>query len=424
MKLHPSTLALHEGYTPADGQSCIAVPIYANNAYEFESAQHAADVFDLKEGGYIYSRINNPTEDVLEKRLAAYEGGVGALATSSGMSAISTVLITLLKGGDHVVASKSLYGGTFNLLSVTLPRFGITTSFVDFEDIAAVEAAITEDTRLLITETLGNPKLDFVDIDAVSEVAHRHDLPLMVDNTLTISTFRPIEHGADIVVHSLTKFVCGNGTCVGGAVIDAGRFNWACGKFPEFTEPSPGYHGLRFHESFGAMAFIVKLRVEGLRDFGSCISPYNAFSMIQGLETLDIRYRHLSATALRVAEWLENHADIAWVDYPGLSSHAAHERCAQQLKNGFGGLLTFGPKGGAAAACAIAESTKLFKLVANLGDSKSLISYPAGTTHRQLTEEQQREAGVTPDLIRLSIGLEAVEDIIADLEQAIEKARR
>lgn len=418
-KLHPSTLALHTGYNPADGQSAIAVPIYANNAYAFRNADHAANLFDLKESGYIYSRINNPTIDTLEQRLAAYEGGIGAVATSSGMSAISTLFLTLLRSGDHVVASTSLYGGTYNLLSVTLPRFGIHTTFVDIENLDAVAKAITPATRLIFAETLGNPKLDYPNLDTLSALAHKHQIPFAVDNTLTPSTLRPIAHGADLVVHSLTKFICGNGTCVGGAIIDAGNFNWDNGLFPEFTEPSPGYHGLIYTKTFGNAAFIVRYRVEGLRDHGACISPFNAFQIIQGLETLDIRYAHLSATAQRVAEWLEKDERVAWVSYPGLSSHKYHTRCIKELQNGCGGLLIFGPKGGAEAACKVAENTKLLQLVANLGDSKSLISYPAGTTHRQLSAEQQLEAGVTPDLIRLSIGLEAAEDIIADLDQAL-----
>lgn len=424
MEKKQATIALHQGYEPKDGQTSIAVPLYANTAYAFEDAKCAVDLFDLKRGGYLYTRLNNPTTQVLEERLAAYEGGVGAVATSCGMSAISTALLTLLKSGDHIVASSSLYGGTFNLLSVTLPRLGITTTFVDANNLEEVEAAIRPSTKVICTEVLGNPKLDFIDVDKLSEVARKHQIPLLVDNTLTPSTYHPIEHGADIVVHSLTKYICGNGTALGGIVIDAGKFDWGCGKYPDFTEPSPGYHGLKYWETFGNQAFAVRLRVEGLRDWGTCISPYNAFNILQGLETLDVRFKHISDTALQIAEWLQQNDLVEWVAYPGLKEYPHYELSSRQLKRGGGGILTFGPKGGAEAARIVSESTKLFKLVANLGDSKSLIIHPASTTHRQLTAEQQLEAGVTPDLIRLAIGLEDVEDLKEDLQQALLKAQK
>ena len=400
------------------------MPLYQANAFAFDSCDHAVGVFDLQIPAYLYTRLNNPTTDVLEQRLAALDGGVGAIATASGMSAVATTIFTLLRAGNHIVASSSVYGGTYNLLSVTLPRLGITTTFVDAHDPKAFEAAIQPNTKLVYTETLGNPKLDFVDIAAVADVAHAHGLPLVVDNTLTPILCRPIDHGADIVIYSLTKYFSGNGTAMGGAVVDSGKFDWTNGKFPDFTEPSPGYHGLRYSETFGPAAFIVRARVEGLRDIGACLSPTNSFLIIQGLETLALRIKQSSQSALEIARWLQQHPAVEWVHYPGLEQDERHEICKRYLDGGFGCIITFGLKGGYEAAKSFADHTKLFRIVANLGDTKSLVIHPSSTTHRQLSPEQQASAGVTPDLVRLSIGLEDIEDLKADIEQAILEATR
>jgi len=424
MSKNVSTLALHHAFDPTANCGSTAVPLYQANAFAFDSTDHAAGVFDLQIPAYLYTRLNNPTTDVLEQRLAALEGGVGAIATASGMSAIATTIFTLLRAGDHIVASSSVYGGTYNLLSVTLPRLGITTTFVDAQDPKNFEAAIQPNTKLVYTETLGNPKLDFVDIAAVADIAHTHGLPLVVDNTLTPVLCRPIDHGADIVIYSLTKYFCGNGTAMGGAVIDSGKFDWTNGNFPDFTEPSPGYHGLRYSETFGPAAFIVRARVEGLRDLGSCLSPSNSFIFIQGLETLSLRIQHASQSALEIARWLQSQPEVAWVNYPGLESDQHHEICDRYLKGGFGCIITFGLKDGYEAAKSFVDNTEIFRIVANLGDTKSLIIHPSSTTHRQLSEEQQRSAGVTPDLVRLSIGLEGIEDLKADLAQALKKATK
>ena len=424
MSKNVSTLALHHAFDPTANCGSTAVPLYQANAFAFDSTDHAAGVFDLQIPAYLYTRLNNPTTDVLEQRLAALEGGVGAIGTASGMSAIATTIFTLLRAGDHIVASSSVYGGTYNLLSVTLPRLGIKTTFVDAQDPKNFEAAIQPNTKLVYTETLGNPKLDFVDITAVADIAHAHGLPLAVDNTLTPVLCRPIDHGADIVIYSLTKYFCGNGTAMGGAVIDSGKFDWTNGNFPDFTEPSPGYHGLRYSETFGPAAFIVRARVEGLRDLGSCLSPTNSFIFIQGLETLSLRIQHASQSALEIARWLQSQPEVAWVNYPGLESDQHHEICDRYLKGGFGCIITFGLKGGYEAAKSFADHTKLFRIVANLGDTKSLVIHPSSTTHRQLSPEQQASAGVTPDLVRLSIGLEDIEDLKADIEQAILEATR
>lgn len=416
------TQLLHHAYDRAAHNGSTAVPLYQTTAFDFGTSDHAADLFNLAAPGYIYTRLNNPTSDILEQRLAVLEGGIGSVVTSCGMSAISTTLLTLLRSGDHIVASSSLYGGTYNLLSVTLPRLGITTSFVDPDDFEAFEAAIQDNTRVVYAETLGNPKLDFVDLERLSQIAHRHHLPFVVDNTTTPGVCRPIEYGADLVIHSLSKYVCGNGSTLAGAVVDAGHFDWASGKFPEFTTPSPGYHGLIYSEAFGPAAFIAKLRVEGLRDLGGALSPFNSLQLIQGLETLDIRYERVSRSALEIARWLEGHPQVEWVNYPGLESSAYHDRCQQYIRGGFGGLLTFGTKGGYETAKKFSDSTKIFSIVANLGDSKSLLIHPASTTHRQLSAEQQLSAGVTPSLVRLSIGLEEVEDLKADLDQALRQS--
>ncbi len=416
--LHFATNALHAGHNVRETQGTRAVPIYQTSSYVFENADQAANRFNLSEGGYIYTRLNNPTNDVLEQRLAAIEGGIGAAVTASGTAAIVTALLTILKSGDHIVASSSLYGGTFNLLNVTLPRLGITTTFVDSSVVENYDKAVNEHTRVIFLESLGNPKLDVQDIEAVAAIAQKHQIPLIVDNTVASpALINPIKHGANIVIHSLTKYICGNGTSLGGAIIDAGTFNWGNGKFPEYTEPSPAYHGLKYHEVLGNAAFIARVRTEGLRDLGAALSPFNAFQILQGLETLEVRMKKHCENALALAEWLQQQPEVAWVHYPGLKSDTYHELAKKYLPNGQSGIVTFGLKGGYEAAKKVANNTKLFSLLANIGDTKSLIIHPASTTHQQLSEADQAGAGVTPDLIRLSVGLEDIEDLKADLKQ-------
>jgi O-acetylhomoserine (thiol)-lyase len=347
------------------------------------------------------------------------EGGIGSVVTSSGMAAISTALLVLLKSGDHIVASSSIYGGTYNLLSVTLPRLGITTTFVDAGDEENFEKAIKENTRAIFVESLGNPKLDVLDLQAISAVAKKAKIPFIVDNTVATSALvKPIEHGADIVIHSLTKYINGNGTAMGGAIVDAGKFDWSSGKFPEFTEPSPGYHGLIYHDALGAAAFIAKVRVEGLRDYGAALSPFNAFQIIQGLETLELRIKKHSENALEIAKWLQDREEVAWVNYPGLPSSPYYSLAKKYLPNGQSGIITFGVKGGYESAKKVVDATKLFSLLANIGDTKSLIIHPASTTHQQLSDDAQITTGVTKDLVRICVGLEDLEDIKADLAQA------
>lgn len=414
-----NTKTLHAGHEVDKTQGTRAVPIYQSTAYVFNSAEHAANLFSLAEPGYIYTRLNNPTNDVLEQRLAALEGGIAAVSTASGTSAIATALMVLLKAGDHIVASNSLYGGTYNLLSVTLPRLGITTTFVDPDDPANFEAAVQDNTRAFFAESLGNPKLDVLDLKAISGFAQKAKVPFIVDNTVaTPALLNPIEHGANIVIHSLTKFINGNGTAMGGVIIDAGTFDYGNGLFPEFTEPSAGYHGLVYHEALGPAAFIAKVRIEGLRDFGAALSPFNSFQIIQGLETLSVRMQQHSKAALEIATWLEQQEEVAWVNYPGLAASKYNGLAKDYLPKGQSGIVTFGLKGGFDAAKKVADDTKIFSLLANIGDSKSLIIHPASTTHQQLNETSQKETGVTQDLVRLSVGLEDVEDLKADLKQA------
>lgn len=414
-----ATNALHAGHDASQTSGTRAVPIYQSTAYVFNDSDHAANLFALAEPGNIYTRINNPTNDILEQRLAALEGGIAAVVTASGTSAIATTLLTLLKAGDHIVASSSLYGGTYNLLSVTLPRHGITTTFVDPSEAENFKTAVQENTRTFFIESLGNPKLDVLDIEAISKQAQSSKVPLIVDNTVaTPCLLNPIEHGANIVIHSLTKYINGNGTALGGAIIDAGTFDWTNGKFPEFTEPSPGYHGLIYSEALEAAAFIAKIRIEGLRDYGAALSPFNAFQIIQGLETLEVRIQKHSENALLLAQWLQKQDLVAWVNYPGLENSAYKSLAARYLPKGQSGLVTFGVNGGYDAAKKIADTTKLFSLLANIGDTKSLIIHPASTTHQQLSDEAQASTGVTKDLIRLSVGLENIDDLKADLEAA------
>ena len=414
-----ATNALHAGHDASQTSGTRAVPIYQSTAFVFNDSDHAANLFALAEPGNIYTRINNPTNDILEQRLAALEGGIAAVVTASGTSAIATTLLTLLKAGDHIVASSSLYGGTYNLLSVTLPRHGITTTFVDPSDAENFKTAVQENTRTFFIESLGNPKLDVLDIEAISKQAQSSKVPLIVDNTVaTPCLLNPIEYGANIVIHSLTKYINGNGTALGGAIIDAGTFDWTNGKFPEFTEPSPGYHGLVYSEALEAAAFIAKIRTEGLRDYGAALSPFNAFQIIQGLETLEVRIQKHSENALLLAQWLQKQDLVAWVNYPGLENSAYQSLAARYLPMGQSGLVTFGVNGGYDAAKEIADTTKLFSLLANIGDTKSLIIHPASTTHQQLSDEAQASTGVTKDLIRLSVGLENIDDLKADLEAA------
>ena len=413
------TNALHAGHDIKNTSGTRAVPIYQTSSYVFNDSDHAANLFSLAEPGFIYTRLNNPTNDILEQRLAALEGGVAAVATASGQSAVATTLLVMLKSGDHIVASNSLYGGTYNLLKVTLPRLGITTTFVDPDDVNNFEKAVKSNTRVFFTETLGNPKLDVLDLKAISQKAKKAKVPFVVDNTIaTPALLNPIEHGANIVIHSLTKFITGNGTSIGGVIIDAGTFDWSNGLFPEFTEPSPGYHGLVYHEALGPIAFIAKVRIEGLRDLGSAPSPFNSFQVIQGIETLKLRMDSHSKNALELSKWLEKRDEVKWVNYPGLESSKYKKLADKYLSNGSSGIVTFGLKKGYEAAKKVSDNTKLFSLLANIGDSKSLIIHPASTTHQQLTEEEQKSTGVTSDLIRLSVGLESVTDLKADLEQA------
>ena len=420
MNLNDQTLALHAGHNASETGGTRAVPIYQTTSYVFDNTDHAANLFSLAEPGYIYTRINNPTADILEQRLASLEGGIAAVATSSGSAALATTLLTLLKTGDHIVASNSLYGGTFNLFNVTLPRYGITTTFVDPDDTDNFSKAINKNTRVLYIESMGNPKLDILDIESISKIAKTSKLPLIVDNTVaTPYLLKPIEFGADIVIHSTTKYITGNGTSIGGVIIDAGNFDWSNGLFHEFTEPSPGYHGLVYHEALGPAAFIAKVRIEGLRDLGSAPSPFNCFQTIQGLETLSIRIKKHSENALKVAEWLENEDKVEWVNYPGLKSSKYYDLSKKYLKNGQSGIVTFGLKGGFDSAKKLTDNTKIFSLLANFGDSKSLIIHPSSTTHQQLNEEQQKSTGVTSDLVRLSIGLEDPVDLINDLKDAL-----
>lgn len=414
-----ATNSLHAGHDVTTTNGTRAVPIYQTTSYVFKNSDHAANVFNLSEPGYIYSRLNNPTCDVLEQRLAALEGGIAAVTTASGTAATTTALLTLLRAGDHIVASNSLYGGTFNLFSVTLPRLGITTTFVDPADANNFHKAVQENTRAIFVESLGNPKLDVLDISEIAKVARENKVPFIVDNTVpSPALLRPIEYGANIVVHSLTKYITGNGTTLGGAIIDAGTFDWANGKFPEFTEPSAGYHGLVYSEVLKEAAFIAKVRIEGLRDFGAALSPFSAFQILQGLETLEIRIKKHSENALKIAKWLQKKDEVAWVNYPGLEESPYYALAQKYLPKGQSGLVTFGVNCGFEAAKKVVDNVKIFSLLANFGDTKSLIIHPASTTHQQLSLADQESAGVPQDLIRLSVGLEDLDDLFEDLENA------
>jgi len=423
------TLAVHGGQQPDPTTLARAVPIYQTTSYLFTDADHAARLFALEEFGNIYTRIMNPTVDVFEKRMALLEGGVGALATASGQAAETLAILTILKAGDEMISANSLYGGTYNLFRHTLPKFGITVRFVDPIDPDNFRKALTPKTKLIYAEMVGNPKLDTLDVEAVANIAHEAGIPLMVDNTMpTPALIQPIQWGADIVVHSTTKFIGGHGTSIGGVIVDSGKFDWGNGNFPDFTSPDPSYHGLvlwELPEPLKSMSFILKARLQMMRDIGACMSPFNAFLFLQGLETLHLRMERHSDNAMQVARFLEAHPCVSWVSYPGLPSHPTHETAKKYHKGGrYGAIIGFGIQGGYEAGKQFINELKLFSLLANIGDAKSLVIHPASTTHQQLTPEEQRETGVTPDFIRLSIGIEDVEDILADLDQALRKAAR
>lgn len=424
-QLSLETLAVHAGQEIDPTTMSRAVPLYQTTSYGFRDTEHAANLFALKEFGNIYTRLMNPTTDVFEKRVAALEGGAAALATASGQAAITYAILNIAGAGDEVVSASSLYGGTYNLFSTTLPKLGITVKFVDPSDPENFRSALTDKTKAVYAETVGNPKGNVLDIEAVAAIAHEHGVPLIVDNTFPSPyLLRPIEHGADIVVHSATKFIGGHGTSIGGIIVDGGRFDWkSSGKFPGLTEPDPSYHGVVYTEAVGPIAYIIKARVQLLRDMGASISPFNSFLLLQGLETLHLRMERHSYNALKVAEFLEQHESVEWVSYAGLKSHPSYELAQKYMPRGQGAILTFGIKGGVEAGRKVIDAVKLFSHLANVGDSKSLIIHPASTTHQQLAEEEQISAGVSPGMLRLSIGTEGIDDILHDLDQAIKASQ-
>jgi O-acetylhomoserine (thiol)-lyase len=422
------TIALHGGQTIDKDTNSRAVPIYQTSSYTFNSAEHAANLFELKEFGNIYTRLMNPTTDVLEKRIAALEGGSGALATASGMAAEMLAITNICKAGDEVLSSSTLYGGTHNLFKHTLPKLGINVNFAPHKDLAVFKCALTKNTKAVYVESLGNPKLDVADIEALAKIAHDAGIPLIVDNTMTTPyMLKPFEYGADIVVHSLTKFICGHGSSMGGIIVDSGNFKWDNGNFPDMVNPDPSYHGIKFYETFGNLpgmgniAFIIKARVQGLRDQGACLSPFNSFLILQGLETLSLRMERHSQNGMAVAKYLKGHKKVEFVNYPGLKDNSEHEIAKKYFQNGFGGMVCFGVKGGLLAGKKVLENVNLFYHATNLGDSRSVITHPASTTHQQLSEEDQMNAGVSPSFIRLSVGIENIEDIIDDLDFALSK---
>lgn len=424
------TLQLHAGQAPDPTTNSRAVPIYQTTSYVFNNAEHAANLFGLKEFGNIYTRIMNPTNDVLEKRVAALEGGVAGLSTASGQSAVFLAITTLAQAGDNIVSTSLLYGGTYNLFKVTLPRLGINVKLVDGEDPDDILDAIDDKTKALYVETIGNPKLNVADFELLAGLAHSKGIPLIVDNTFGAGGYfvKPIEWGADIVIHSATKWIGGHGTSIAGLIIDSGKFDYGNGKFPLFTEPNPSYHGLNFQDVFGPkgpfgnIAFIIRARVEGLRDTGAALSPYNAFQILQGVETLSLRAERHGYNALKLAQWLESNPEVAWVNYPGLESSESNKLAKKYLRNGNGGVLTFGLKAGYDAAKGFISNVKLASHLANVGDAKTLVIHPTSTTHQQLSDTEQTSSGVTRDLIRVSVGIEHIDDIIADFDQAIKKA--
>ncbi|MBI3112003.1 MAG: O-acetylhomoserine aminocarboxypropyltransferase/cysteine synthase [Ignavibacteriales bacterium] len=422
------TQQLHAGQKPDPATNARAVPIYQTTSYVFNDAEHAATLFALKDFGNIYTRIMNPTSAVFEERIAALEGGAAALATASGQAAQFIAITTIAQAGENIVSTSLLYGGTYNQFKVTLPRLGIHVKFVEGDDPEEFRKLIDANTKALYVETIGNPRLNIPDLEAIAKVAHENGIPLIVDNTFGAGGFlsRPIEHGADIVVHSATKWIGGHGTSIGGVIVDAGTFNWGNGKFPIFTEPSPGYHGLNFWEVFGSggpfgnIAFIIRARVEQLRDLGASQSPFNSFLFLQGLETLSLRVQRHCDNALQFARWLQKHPQVSWVWYPGLENHPYHAAAKKYLKNGFGGIVVFGVKGGLAAGRALIDKLELASLLANVGDAKTLVIHPASTTHQQLSEKEQKESGVTPDMVRVSVGIEHIDDIIEDFDTALQ----
>lgn len=418
----PETLAIHAGQIPDAATGARALPIYQTTSFVFDSAEHAASLFNLQTFGNVYSRLSNPTVAALEERVAALEGGRAAVATASGMAAEALALTTLLQAGDHVVAAGALYGGSVTMLAVNLKKFGIETSFVDATDPDAFAAAIRPNTRALFAETLGNPSMVVLDITAIAAVAHAHGLPLVVDNTVP-SPFlcNPIKFGADIVVHSATKYLAGHGSTLGGVVVESGRFPWDNGKFPGMTEPSPGYHGVKFYETFGNFGFTMRCRMEGLRVFGAALAPTSAWQILQGVETLPLRMERHCANALAVAQYLKDDPRVGWVNYPGLPDHPQHDLMKRQMR-GASGLLAFGVKGGLAQGVKFIESAQFMSHLVNIGDTRTLISHPASTTHRQLDEAQQLAAGVPPDMVRISVGLEHIDDILWDIDQALDRA--
>ena len=424
-KLTVETLALHGGQEPDPTTGARALPIYQTTSYQFKSTEHAANLFGLREFGNIYTRLMNPTTDVLEKRIAAIDGGVGALAVASGQSAITLALLNIARAGDEIVSADNLYGGTYNLFHYTFPRLGVTVKFVKSNDLAAFQQAITPRTKALYAESIGNPKLDVADLEGIAGVAHQNGIPFVLDNTVSPYLLRPIDFGVDIVVYSATKFIGGHGTSIGGLIVDAGRFDWTNGKFPLIAEPDPSYHGINFVEALkplGNIAYIIKARVTLLRDLGPALSPFNAFLFVQGLETLHLRMPRHSENALLVARYLEKHSKVSWVNYPGLDSSPEKPRVRQYLPKGAGAILGFGIQGGLEAGRRFIDSLELISHLANVGDAKTLAIHPASTTHQQLSPEEQLATGVTPDFVRLSVGIESIDDIIADIEQALDKA--
>jgi len=426
------TLQVHAGHDPDPATHARAVPIYASTSFTFEDADHGADLFALKEFGNIYTRIMNPTNDAFEKRVAALEGGVGALATASGQSAQFLTITTLAEAGDNVVASSHLYGGTFNQFKNTFPRLGINVRFADGPDADSVASLIDEDTKAVYVETISNPRFSVPDFEALKEVASSHGIPLVVDNTFGAGgyTCRPIEHGADIVVESATKWIGGHGTTIGGVIVDAGTFPWNNGRFPRFDEPSPSYHGLNFWETFGPdgvlgqnMTFIIRARVEALRDIGPAQNPFGSFLLLQGLETLSLRVQRSNDNALELASWLQTQEGVRWVSYPGLDGHPYHDRATKYLRNGYGAVFAFGVEGGVEAGQAFVENVELASHLANVGDAKTLVIHPASTTHQQLAEEEQKASGVKPDLVRVSVGIEHIDDLKADFRRALAAVR-
>ncbi|MBF0503813.1 MAG: O-acetylhomoserine aminocarboxypropyltransferase/cysteine synthase [Candidatus Omnitrophica bacterium] len=423
-KLKTETLALHGGQEADPTTGSRAVPIYQTTSYQFKSTDHAANLFGLREFGNIYTRLMNPTTDVFEKRVAALEGGVGALATASGQSAITLALLNIAQAGDEIVSADNLYGGTYNLFHYTFPKLGVKVNFVKSNDLAALEKAITPKTKAVYAESIGNPKLDVADLEGISKIAHKHGIPFVLDNTVTPYLLKPFDHGVDIIVYSATKFIGGHGTSIGGVIVDSGKFNWENGKFPLIVDPDPSYHGIKFVDALrplGNIAYIIKARVTLLRDIGPALSPFNSFLFLQGLETLHLRLVRHAENALAVAKYLKKHPKVSWVNYPGLDDSPEKERAKRYLPKGAGAILGFGIKGGLEAGKKFIDSLELISHLANVGDAKTLAIHPATTTHQQLSSQEQLATGVTPDFVRLSVGIEHIDDIVADIEQALAK---